>query len=47
MYGTFWQATGNSTVRMVLFGGFANESTVRMVLFGTKKMAKISVVFAN
>ena len=43
----FSAGIGKSTVRTVLFGGFAKESTVRTVLFGTKKMAKISVVFAN
>ena len=46
-YSTFWRATGKSTVCTVLFGSFAKESTVRTVLFGTKKMAKISVIFAN
>ena len=43
----FSAGIGKSTVRTVLFGGFAKESTMRTVLFGTKKMAKISVVFAN
>ena len=43
----FSAGIGKSTVRTVLFAGFAKESTVHTVIFGTKKMAKISVVFAN